>query len=251
MKKWFAVLLLMVLTGCAAKTERAGVDNKKASEANSALGAAYLTSGQNEVAMRKLQRALEYDDENVDAHHYLGELYRRLGEKELAQSHFQKALDLAPDDSALKNNYGVFLCGAESYEKAKKYFNEVLDDPLYKDKDRVYENIGLCAQDKGNILLAEKNFKQALKMNPDLAGALLGMAQIEFDKQNIKKATEHLNRYNTIAPHTPQSLWLGILIEKRNGNKSKVGTYSVYLKERFPNAKETALLKKMESRRSK
>lgn len=249
MKKWFVVLLLVVLSGCATKSERAGVDVKKAAEANAALGGAYLARGQYEVALRKLNRALEYDEENVDAHHYLGELYRRVGDNDLAQVHYLKALELTPDNSALKNNYGVFLCSTESYEKAKKYFDEVLEDSIYKEKDQVYENIGLCALQKGNVLLAERNFEKGLKLNQNLPRALLGMAQIEFDKQHIKQATSYLNRYNSIAQHTAQSLWLGILIEKRNGNKSKVGTYSVYLKDKFPDSKETKLLKKMEKRR--
>lgn len=242
------MLFLLVVSGCASKIERAGFDAKKASVANTDLGVAYLAQGKYKIAMSKLKKGLAFDDENVNAHHYIAELYRRLEQNELASEHFKIALELDENDSAIKNNYGIFLCGTGSYTKGLKLFNKVLADPLYGDKGQVYENMGLCAEKQGNILNTEKYFKTALKFNKKSPSALLGMAQIVFDKRKINAATDYLNRHNKVARPSAQSIWLGLLIARKKGLKGKVGTMALKLRSYFPDSKETKLLEKLKLR---
>lgn len=243
-----ALLFVLALTGCASQTERAGVNSKAASVANSELGVAYLAQGQNKVAMVKLKKAIAYDDENANAHHYIAELYRRLEQNELAAEHFNKALELKPKDSSIQNNYAIFLCGMGSYDKGLNLLSAVLADPLYSNKDQAYENMGLCAEKQGNIQIAESYFLTALKLNKNLPNSLLGMAKIEFDKRNIQSATSYFEKHNQISRHTPQSLWLGVLIERKNGRKGQSGSYAILLKGRFPDSKEAKFLKKLKIR---
>ena len=242
------LLFLLVISGCASKIERQGVDNQKASIANAELGVAYLARGQNKVAMNKLKKAIEYDDDNANAHHYIAELYRRLEQNDLASHHFKEAMDLKEEDSSIKNNYGIFLCGTGSYEKGLALFNEVLADPLYADKGQAYENMGICADKQGNIRNAEKYFDTALKFNKQLPSALLGLAQISFDKRDIKGATEYLNRHHKVVKRSSQSMWLELLIARKKGYKGKVGTLALKLKSYFPDSKEAQLLKKLKLR---
>jgi len=241
----FAVL---ILTGCSSTTELAGVDSKKASAANAELGVAYLSRGNYEVAMNKLKKALSYDDDNADAHHYIAELYRRLEQNDLANEHFKEAIDLNEEDSSVKNNYGIFLCGIEKYKEGLALFNQVLLDPLYSDKGKAYENMGLCTQKQGNLKKSEQYFISALKFNANLPGALLGMAQLAFDQGKIDTASTYLNRHNKISRHSPQSLWLGVLIERKKGRSGRSGSYAVLLKGRFPDSKEAKWLKKLKIR---
>lgn len=242
------LLFLLIVSGCASKIERVGVDYKKASIANAELGVAYLAQGKNKTAMVKLKKALAFDDENVNAHHYIAELYRRLEQNDLANEHFKAALELDDNDSAIKNNYGIFLCGIGSSDKGLKLFNKVLADPLYGDKGQVYENMGLCAEKQGNILNAEKYFETALKFNKNLPSALLGLAQIVFDKRKINAATIYLNRHNKVARASAQSMWLGLLIARKKGHKGKVGSMALKLKQYFPDSREVKLLEKLKLR---
>ncbi len=243
-----ALIFLLALSGCASKTERVGFDAKKASAANTELGGAYLSRGKYKVAMNKLKKALEFDDENATAHHYMAELYRRLKENSLADSHYKAALELDGENSSLKNNYGIFLCGTGSYSEGLKLFNEVLLDPLYSDKGKAYENMGLCAEKEGNIRHAEKYYESALKFNLNLPSALLGLAQIKFDKRDIKTSTLYLEQYNKISRPSSQSLWLELLLARKKGFKGKVGTLALKLKQYFPNSREVKLLKKLKLR---
>lgn len=242
------LLFLLVITGCATKTEREGIDVIKASVANTELGVAYIGKGDYATAMVKLKKALKFDDENANAHHYIAEIYRRLKENKLANEHFKNAIDLNDKDSSVKNNYGIFLCGIASYEKGLILFNKVLADPLYANKGQVYENMGLCSEKQGDILKAENFYKIALKFNKKSPSSLLGLAQIEFDKKNINVANALLNRYKKISRQTSQSLWLEILIARKKGYIGRAGSLALKLKQYYPDSRETNLLRKLNIR---
>ena len=238
------LLLLLVVTGCTTQPEK-NIDNRKVSQTNTELGVAYIQQGHYKVAMRKLKKAIAYDDENADAHHYIAELYRRLGENEKSEEHFKRAMELDEDNTSIKNNYAVFLCSTGRYEEGIQYFNEALEDPLYVDKGGAYENIGICAEKEGNIKQAEDNYRKALKFNNRSPHALLGLAQIAFDSNDIKSAAFYLALRNKVARPNAQSLWLEILIARSKGMKSHAGSLALKLKQYFPDSKEAALLKKL------
>ena len=246
--KIFGLVFFIAVSGCASKVERVGFDADKASAANTELGVAYLAQGKHKVAMTKLKRAIKYNSENIKANHYIAELYRRLEQNDLAEEYFQKAMDLDENDSSIKNNYAIFLCGTGAVDKGLKLLNTVLLDPLYADKGKVYENMGLCVEKQGNLRHTEQYFNTALKFNSNLPAALLGMAQISFDNQNITAASDYLTRHNKVTRSTSQSLWLELLIARKRGLKGKVGSIAVKLKQFFPDSKEVSLLKKLKLR---
>ena len=249
MKNGIVSLLLvsiLLTTGCATQSDREKQDIDDASDYNAQLGLAYINQGRYDIAQNKLKKSIEQNPDNAVAHHYIAELYRRLGEFDKAETHFEEALDLAPKNSSLLNNYGVFLCDDKKYKEAYGYFDKVLKDPLYPSKGSVYENIGLCAQSEGNIKMAEENLRFALRLNPQSPKSLLAMAQISFDNQKYAASRKYFYQYLENARHTPASLWLGILLENRSGNKNRVASYVVLLKGKYPNSEEAALLKKMQ-----
>ena len=240
-----SLVLLVILSGCTAQIERVGADPEKASVANAELGVAYLAQGKLNIAMVKLKKALAFDDSNADAHHYIAELYRRLKQNDLADEHFKSALDLKDEDSAIKNNYGIFLCGTGKYKKGIELFDKVLKDPLYMNKGKLYENMGLCSEKLGNIQHSEKYFLLALKYNYNLPSALLGMAQISFDKSKMKTAKFYLSKHYKVSRKSSQSLWLELLIARKKGNKGIVGSIALKIKQFFPDSREVKLLKKL------
>lgn len=242
------LFLVLLISGCTSITERAGIDVKKAAVSNAELGVAYLRQGKYEVAMNKLKKAIAYDEDNTNANHYIAILYGRLNENELAIKYFEKALDLDDEDSSIKNNYGIFLCGTSSYEKGLSFLKVALEDPLYADKGQAYENMGLCAEKQGNIQKAEKYFTTALTYNKKSPSALLGLAQIAFDKRNIKASSAYLERHNAVAQPTPQSMWLEILIARKQGYKGRAGSVAMKLRQYFPDSVEVKYLEKLNIR---
>lgn len=238
----FTVLLaLALLGGCAGTSERETTDPKKAAELNSELGLRYMVQGKNEQAMEKLLKAVEYDSRSVNAHHYIAELYRRLERKDKAAEHFSRAASLAPDDSAIQNNYGIFLCSEQRYDDGEERLLHALNNPVWPGRDQAYENLGQCMLDKGDPVKAERYFREALKVNANLAKSLLAMADISLQQKNFISARAFLQRYSVLAPHTAHSLWLGIQIERELGDRNALSSYGMSLRNNFPTAEETQL----------
>lgn len=254
MRLWlFKILILvsMFISGCATQTLPENVDLKKVSELNAQLGVEYMSKGKNDIALKKLEKAIEFDPYNGNAHHYLAELHRRLDEHEKADKHYRKALKLLPEDSSLKNNYAIYLCDTKQYQEAQEYFEKVLADPLYSKKYQTYENMGVCAKTSGNLLKAETAFRNALKLNQYMPRSLLGMSGIEFDKKKISSAYEYFKKYEKLTKHNSESLWMGVLLEKHRGNKSKAASYGLLLKGMFPDSKEAEYYRKLEASASR
>lgn len=245
---YYGLILAMAVfgSGCAVTSSTPPKDAKLAAELNAKLGLEYMHKGRYEVALLKLEKAIEFDEDNANAYHYKAELHRRLKQYDKAEENFRQAFELAPDDALLRNNYGVFLCDQKKYDEALKHFDEVIKNPLYGAKDQAYENIGLCTKRQGYLRKSEQAFRQALKLNPKLPQSLLNMAQYSFDAGNKRQAYDYFKRYIALAPHTSESLWLGILLERERHNKNTVASYAVLLKGKFPDSEEADWLRKME-----
>lgn len=236
-----ALLLGLLLAGCGSSPTRDNVDPKQAAEANAELGLQYMLNGQYEVAMEKLKRALDFNSSNVNANHYMAELYNRLGRFDDAEKYYRRAISEADRDSGLNNNYGVFLCGRKKYDAAEEQFLKALEDPVYHGRIDTMENIGLCLLEKPDVKQGEEYLRKTLAADPHRPKSLLAMARINFNQGNYMPTRAYLQRYLEVAPHTPETLWLGIRTERILGDKNALASYSMLLKNNFPNAEETRL----------
>jgi type IV pilus assembly protein PilF len=153
---------------------------------------------------------------------------------------------LTPKDSNAHNNYGTFLCKRNELDKAEQQFLLALENPLYETPALAYENAGLCAVRVPNTIKAEKYFRSALKINPKLPPSLYQMSVISFDRGDYLSARAYLQRYAAVAQHSPQSLWLGVRIERMLGDKNAVSSYALLLKSTYPDSDEVRLLQQSE-----
>jgi len=233
-----AVAVLALMLGACASTPEEGVNTQKAAELNAQLGLRYMQQGKNDLALEKLNKARQYNDESVEAHHYLAELYRRLDEREKADEHYEIALDLEPENSSIHNNYGVFLCNAGRYDDAEEQFLEVVKNPVYNGRAATYENLGLCMREGGKNVRAEKYFRKALDINPKLPKSLAEMAELSFYTGKMLSARAYLQRYREVARHNPRTLWLGVRVERALGDEDAVASYGMLLKGSFPDSDE-------------
>ncbi|HBF06601.1 MAG TPA: type IV pilus biogenesis/stability protein PilW, partial [Gammaproteobacteria bacterium] len=53
-----------------------------------------------------------------------------------------------------------------------------------------------------------------------------------------KLAARYLREYSSIARHTPRSLWLGIQIERVNGDADAMASYVLALRNLYPKSPE-------------
>jgi type IV pilus assembly protein PilF len=241
----FLLLSFTLLLGACATMDRS--QNERAAEVNTQLGIEYMRQGEFEQAMKNLERAVSQNPNYADARIAIALLYDRLDEPDKALPHYRRAVELAPDDSAILNNYGRFLCGRGEVAEAERLFKRSADNPLYRSREVPLTNAGLCVQRIDETARAEQYFMRALEANPQFAPALLPMAEIRHRGGHHLSARGFYQRYLELAPQTAETLWLGINIERELDNRDAVASYSLALRSRFPDSEQTRLL--LESKR--
>lgn len=235
-----AVLILVVLVaGCASQSEpRYQSSPKEASRVNAQLGANYLQQGQLQRADSKLRKALDQDSENVDAHTAFALLNMQLDKPDKARRHFEKALDLDPDSPQIQNNYGTFLCDENEHEKGIEQFLKAAENRLYDTPAYAWSNAGRCARRADRDDEARGYFRQALELNPRLPSALLESSELALEAGQPDQAAEYFSRYNEVAESGPETLWLGVRIERALGDREAAKEYGVQLLRRFRDSEE-------------
>ncbi len=226
------------LAGCATSSDSSRGNPERASEINLNLAVDYLRKGNLAQAKEKLDRALEQNSRNAAAHSVAGMLYNRLKDTDKADDHYQRALSLDPKNPEYQNNYAVFLCQHDRFDRGEKLALQAADNLLYKTRELAYLNAGTCALNKGNLERAEKHFRDALKVRPRFSEALHQLAEIEYAQKNYMSARGFLERYLEVGRATPATLWLGVRIERELGNTAVAQYYANRLKSEYPNSNQ-------------
>ena len=210
------------------------------------LSGAYLREGRLTEAFMNAKKAVLVDPRASNAHYMLALVYQRLGESGSADTSYRKAISLDPRNPGALNAYGLFLCERKKYEEADGYFRRALQNPLYGTPWIASHNAGSCAKAAGDLETAERDYRTALQANPRFAPSLLSMAEISYETTYYLSARAYLQRYAEVAPHTADSLWLGVQTENQLGDKDQMASYGLKLRNKFPDSEQAKYLQTIE-----
>lgn len=228
--------LVVFLAACSSTPEKSEQSTRKAAETNTALGRNYMDRGQYEIALEKLKRAVAYDKTYAPAHTLLGVLYETIGKTEEAGKEYKLALRYDPDDGAVNNNYGAFLCANGEPENADQYFLTAIEDPFYQTPAIALANAGSCALARGDMDKAESYLRQSLEYDSQLGTALLPLAEISFRQGEYLRARAFLQRFESLGVMNEKSLMLGYQIETALGDENSAAKYRSELQKLNPNS---------------
>ncbi len=212
-------------------------------------GVKYLETGRYDIARQDLERAVELDDKNAEAHNALGVLYERISLPEEAEAHYKRAMSLDESHFAAANNYARLMCAQGKYDQAMKLFQKVIDAKSYQTPWLALTNAGLCAKSKGLAEEAEGFLRKALETNPNFSPALFEMAKFSLEHGSSLSARAFLQRYESTAEPSPESLWLGMEIEQALGNGKDADAYRKKLQKLFPDSREALRSRKSHAAR--
>lgn len=235
---------LLLLAGCSQVVVEEGgrkPDPRSAARDRVAIAAEFIRQNKDDEALRYLQLALRSDPESAEAHNLMGVVMERDRNFKAADREFRKALRLRDKYSQAHNNYGSFLFRQGRYRAALKQFQAAADDITYAYRAQAFEGVARSAWMLGRKDLAEDALLRGLKIDPNLAGATLLGAELNFEKQNYDVARNLYRRFLQLTPNVPQSaqsLWLGIRLERRFGDKDALASYELALKRLYPESPE-------------
>ncbi len=250
MKNALFVLAALLLAGCVSQTtvetrivtDTVMADARRRAELRTSLAAEYYQRGNFAVALEETRAAERNDPTYFPTYNVRALIYMELREDAQARQAFDRALSLAPNDPDVMNNYGWFLCLRGEGARGKEYFSRVLANPLYSTPEKALLNAGLCARIGGNNAEAEDLLRRAVVFKPDLAGALIGLSEILFEKGSLREAENYLNRYMRLGEPTLSALALGVKIARAQGDKVAADSMMQQLRRRFPDAPQTRQL---------
>ena len=247
-----ALIVSFSVSGCGYSAPRSEPSAKeRVARTNTELGLGYLQQGERKLAIEKLQRAIDADADYAPAQHSLALAYQEFGQMDLAEQHYRIAMKLLPLDGGIHNNYGAFLCGQGHFAEGEEQFRVALHDPTYATPATALENAGLCALRVPDLDKAENYLRQALKVDANLLGALLGMARVQFDRKQYLNARAYLQRYEVTAPLPAQGLFVAVQIEHQLGDHQAAQRYMTQLYTQFPDSSEAQQIKRLEAGFSK
>jgi type IV pilus assembly protein PilF len=246
-------ILLPLLTACAHSTPGSKSEPAETSAAklNMQLGIAYMQQGNFDVALDKLNKALERDGRLPEAHNAIALLYEGTGRPNLAEQHFQRAIELDANYTLAKLNYAQFLCTHGQPAAGEDRFLAIARNPPVGSTEpasttelaaKAYTGAAVCAL-ATDRRRADNYLRQALALKPDAGGALYQMANLYYADGDYLKARAFLQRYHAQAGYTPESLWLGISIEDKLGGSPLRQEYTQILLSKFADSDVARRLK--------
>lgn len=242
----FSLIGLLILSGCVTVTDSRfakKANPEKAAETYTALGVGYVQAGDLPMGRRKIERALEIDDEYAAAHSAMGLYWHHRGEPGLAQQKFEKALDIDDDHSPSNYHYGRFLLIEKNDKEACEYLAKAANDVDYTARVIAYEDLGICYSrfDQQDKSIAA--YERAWSLDSDSTVASLNLSQIYLEKGRPDIATRWFNRFERViqdngVQHNATSLYVGAQIGKASGDVNAQASYAFKLRKRFPQSNE-------------
>ncbi len=246
----FAAVLLLELVGCAAPGASPTGDVVTASDEPEArrrarirleLAVGYFEDGKTTIALDELKQALVIDPSYAEAYNLRGLVYMRMTEMRLAEESFRLAMQLAPRDASSAQNYGWMLCQVGRFRESTELFQRALGLSQNLERAKAYLTMGLCQAKAGQDQDAEASLLRAYELDAGHPIAAYNLAALLYKRGENVRAQFIARRLNNSEYANAESLWLGIKIEHRIGDRLAERQLGDQLRSRFASSREVGL----------
>lgn len=176
-------------------------------------------------AEKEWKTALELDPSDHLLHLNLGSMYLDRQEIDMAAREFESALRLDKNCAPAHAGLGIILINKGDIEGAKKRFRLSIEtDPGF---DEGYYRLGTIYSQEEDFEQAEQCFRKAFDLNPNNAGACLGLARIlASNDDKMSDAVSVYNRAISLNPSDVQAyIELGNLYVKLGDRQNAINVF--------------------------
>ncbi len=236
------LIMAFFVSGCVTTEDRVFTNDaspQEALESRLQLARSYIGQQNWEDAKRNLKLAAEIDPDAPEVHEAFALVYQSTGEFELAEDSFKRAISLNKNFSRARNNYAAFLYQQQRYSEAEEQLEIVVRDTLYESRPRAFLNLGFCRLRLGDKNGAHEAFTRTLTMDRTNLLAIMELAHIEYNRGNYLASQRHYDIYRSIVrTQTARGLWLGVRLAHAQGKADAQASYSLALRNLYPNSAE-------------
>jgi len=179
-KIYLLVLLCLFAVAC---------DSGPSPEEHYAIAADARATGYLDVATIELKNVLSEQPENADARYLLANCYLDIGDGESARKEFEKAGEFGLDPALVEQGVISSTVLLEQYEAA---LERIDNRTLSMDREFIANARGEALLHLGRVDDAAEEFNSALKWDPDNVAAILGLAQVDYERGDSVAAQEKM-----------------------------------------------------------
>jgi type IV pilus assembly protein PilF len=242
-----ALVALTGLSGCASGAPGSGEDIvtdsdepaiRKRARTRLQLASGYFEQGQTTVALDEVKQALTIDPDFPDAYNLRGLIYLRLNDMRLAEESFRRALAINPNSADVLHNYGWLLCQQGKYTESVQAFTQALANPTYGGRAKTWLAKGVCQIKAGRPLDAEQSLVKSYELDAGNPVTGYNLATVLYQRGDAARAQFYIRRINNSELANAETLWLGIKVEQRMGNRVARDQLVTQLRSRYPRSRE-------------
>lgn len=208
------------------------------------LAVNYFDQGQTRVALDEVKQALVQDPVYPEALNLRGLIFMRLNDLRMAEDSFRQSLALSPRDGGVLHNLGWLMCQQGRYAEAGASFAQALENPVYRDRAKTLMAQGLCEERAGKLAEAERSLARSYELDPGHPITGFNLSNLYFKRGDFVRAQFYVRRLNNSEFANAESLWLGIKVERKLGNRDAMRQLQEQLAKRFAQSREMQLYEK-------
>jgi type IV pilus assembly protein PilF len=202
------------------------------------LATGYFEQGKTTIALDEVKQALVTDPNFADAYNVRGLIYMRLNDLGLAEESFRRAMALNPRDANVLHNYGWLMCQQARYPEAVTAFTQALANPNYGERAKTWMAQGLCQIKAGKRTDAEFSLGKAFELDAGNPITGYNLANLLYQRGEFSRAQFYIRRLNNSQLANAETLWLGIKVERRLGNRVAAQQLAGQLRNLYPKSRE-------------
>jgi type IV pilus assembly protein PilF len=241
--KFLIAMLALGLSACVPSHLAPGRTASDAAMVNAQLAIEYMKLDKLAASREFIDRAVDQDPKSPTVQSTAGMIYERLGDNVKAEHAYAAAARLGKNDPNIENNYAGFLCRTGKAAEGERLFIKVVHDPVYQTPEVALVNAGVCVHGAGDDVDAERYFRQALTIRPNMAEALLQLGTLSLERGDAHQTMEFVQRYLGVNPPSPEILWLALRAERKLGDDTAAAGYGRQIETQFPNSDQARMMR--------
>ncbi|MGW8271748.1 MAG: tetratricopeptide repeat protein [Thermodesulfovibrionales bacterium] len=157
--------LCLLIASCATAP---GADKRKQADGYYDLGLSYFQEGKYQDAYVALQKSLELDPRRKEVLYVIGLVHMKFEDFDKAEERFREAIDIDRDYAEAHTGLGNIYARQKRWDEAIAEFQEALRNPLYREPEVAYYNLGVAYFRTEKYALAVKSYRDGLRRAPQM-----------------------------------------------------------------------------------